>query len=84
MGAVAYWQGLADDEVSETEADKTKAARCLKASLTTSGVIDIQGRLDPIGGEIATPSQRSPRLPLHRTRLQHLRGTVPSKVNPMA
>ena len=50
--AVAYWKSLADDEVCEDEALRTKNNRFVTASRTTGGVIDVQGRLDPIGGEV--------------------------------
>ncbi len=50
--AVAYWQSLADDEVCEDEALRAKDNRYVTASATTGGVIDVRGRLDPIGGEV--------------------------------
>ena len=50
--AVAYWKSLADDEVCEDEALRAKANRYVTASGTTGGVIDVRGRLDPIGGEV--------------------------------
>ncbi len=49
---VDYWKSLADDEVCEDEALRTKANRYVTASLTSGGVVDVRGRLDPIGGEV--------------------------------
>ncbi|MBI2709477.1 MAG: DUF222 domain-containing protein [Actinobacteria bacterium] len=50
--ALRYWKLLADDTKAERDAGAPSAARRLHVSATFSGLVELDGTLDPIGGEI--------------------------------
>ncbi|MCU1496385.1 MAG: hypothetical protein JWM47_338 [Acidimicrobiales bacterium] len=51
---MAHWRNIADDAAAEDRADRHHHDRYLRAATTLDGVIDLQGRFDPVAGAIVT------------------------------
>lgn len=51
---VKHWRNAADDDSAEDRAQRAFQDRYLRAAKTYDDVVDLQGRLDPIGGAIFT------------------------------
>ena len=49
---VQHWRNIADDDAAEDRADRHQQGRYLRTAATLEGMLDLQGRLDPINGAI--------------------------------
>ncbi|MGI8755166.1 MAG: DUF222 domain-containing protein, partial [Acidimicrobiales bacterium] len=55
---IRYWQDAADDDTAEDRAKRRHDQRYLAARETLGGMVDVQGRLDPVNGAIFTGELR--------------------------